>query len=70
MQGRWNSQPWHWFPISWVLAFGAASASYYLVEKPFLRLRESLRILHQKRGTASHVPLGGLPPGGLGRFAS
>jgi peptidoglycan/LPS O-acetylase OafA/YrhL len=45
VQGRWKSEPWHWFPISWMLAFGAASGSYYLVERPFLRLRERLRIL-------------------------
>jgi peptidoglycan/LPS O-acetylase OafA/YrhL len=71
VQGRWTYQPWHWFPISWVLAFGAASASYYLVERPFLRLRERLRILRPAKGTeTSHVPLRALPPAGLDRFAT
>src|SRR5262249_7480517 len=43
VQDRWKYQPWHWVPISWALAFGAACASYYLVERPFLRLRERLQ---------------------------
>jgi peptidoglycan/LPS O-acetylase OafA/YrhL len=42
VQGRWTSQPWHWFPLSWLFSFAAAWCSYRLVEKPFLSLRESL----------------------------
>ncbi len=24
VQGRWASQPWHWFPLSWILSIAAA----------------------------------------------
>jgi len=37
---RWSSAPWAAFPLNLALAVLFAAASYYLVEEPFLRLRE------------------------------
>ena len=37
---RWSSAPWAAFPLNLALAFLFAAASYYLVEQPFLNLRE------------------------------
>jgi peptidoglycan/LPS O-acetylase OafA/YrhL len=37
---RWSSAPWAAFPLNLVLSVILASASYYLVEKPGLKLRE------------------------------
>ena len=37
---RWSSAPWAAFPLNLVLAVLFAAASYYLVEEPFLKLRE------------------------------
>ncbi len=37
---RWSSAPWAAFPLNLSLAVAAAAVSYYLVEKPFLDLRE------------------------------
>jgi peptidoglycan/LPS O-acetylase OafA/YrhL len=36
------------FPLNIVLAFAAATASYHLVEQPFLRLRERLEAKMRK----------------------
>jgi peptidoglycan/LPS O-acetylase OafA/YrhL len=37
---RWSSAPWAAFPLNLTLALLLAAASYYLVEKPGLKLRE------------------------------
>jgi peptidoglycan/LPS O-acetylase OafA/YrhL len=37
---RWSSAPWAAFPLNLALAVLFAAASYYLVEEPFLKLRE------------------------------
>jgi peptidoglycan/LPS O-acetylase OafA/YrhL len=37
---RWSSAPWAAFPLNLALAMLFAAASYYLVEQPFLKLRE------------------------------
>ncbi len=37
---RWSSAPWAAFPLNLALAVTCAAASYYLVEEPFLKLRE------------------------------
>jgi peptidoglycan/LPS O-acetylase OafA/YrhL len=37
---RWSTAPWNAFPLNLVLAVGFAAASYYLIEQPFLKLRE------------------------------
>jgi peptidoglycan/LPS O-acetylase OafA/YrhL len=37
---RWSSAPWAAFPLNLVLSVVLAAASYYLVEKPGLELRE------------------------------
>jgi peptidoglycan/LPS O-acetylase OafA/YrhL len=37
---RWSSAPWAAFPLNLALAVVFAAASYYLVEEPFLKLRE------------------------------
>ncbi len=37
---RWSSAPWAAFPLNLALAVLLAAASYYLVEQPFLNLRE------------------------------
>jgi len=66
VQGRWASQPWHWFPISWVLALGAACSSYYLVERPFLRLRERLETSgSRKKSAMTEAVCGPRPSPGL-----
>jgi peptidoglycan/LPS O-acetylase OafA/YrhL len=38
---RWSSAPWAAFPLNLALAVLFAAASYYLVEEPFLKLREA-----------------------------
>jgi len=37
---RWSSEPWAAFPLNLVLSLMLAAVSYYLVEKPGLKLRE------------------------------
>ena len=37
---RWSSAPWSAFPLNLIVALSLASASFYLVEQPCLRLRE------------------------------
>jgi peptidoglycan/LPS O-acetylase OafA/YrhL len=37
---RWSSAPWAAFPLNLALAVLFAAASYYLIEQPFLKLRE------------------------------
>jgi len=39
---RWSSAPWTAFPLNLVLSLVLATASYHLVEQPFLKLRERL----------------------------
>jgi peptidoglycan/LPS O-acetylase OafA/YrhL len=56
VQGRWTSQPWHWFPLSWLFSFAAAWCSYRLVEKPFLSLRESLFSRRAQNGSRQAAP--------------
>jgi peptidoglycan/LPS O-acetylase OafA/YrhL len=42
----------HRFPQNLILAFAAALASYYLIEKPFLRLRHRISAARRKRAAA------------------
>ncbi len=50
---RWSSAPWAAFPLNLLLAFAFAAASYYLVEEPFLKLRER----HSPKQITLPVPL-------------
>jgi peptidoglycan/LPS O-acetylase OafA/YrhL len=59
------------FPVNLIFAFGAALASYYIVERPFLRLKEKLSAVKTGRSAASGLQLiasaidklGGIPGG-------
>jgi peptidoglycan/LPS O-acetylase OafA/YrhL len=57
---RWSSAPWAAFPLNLALAVLFAAASYYLVEEPFLKLRElrspkALPFIVHARGVARSV---------------
>jgi peptidoglycan/LPS O-acetylase OafA/YrhL len=67
---RWSSAPWAAFPLNIVVAIALATASYHLVEKPGLRLRERFSPRRLPFFVSDENPLAKLPPKRASTFAN